>query len=94
MSQNKMHERYVMEYWMSKKKKYAKLIKCSSKLICWNRLLKYSQYGHLNMNCKLEILANLKFLGYQICQQTVPIITKFYSHFQLKLKREDRNNVF
>ena len=31
---------------------------------------------------------------YQICQQTVHKIAKFYSHFQLKSKREGRNNQF
>ena len=44
------------------------------------------------MNFKLEILGNFEFSGYQICQQTVHKITKFHSHFQLKSKREGRNN--
>ena len=33
-------------------------------------------------------------MEYQICQQTVHKITKFHSHFQLKSKRDYRNNEF
>ena len=46
------------------------------------------------MNFKLEILTNFEFWGYQICQQTVHEITKFYSHFQLKSKWEDKTSYF
>ena len=35
-------------------------------------------------------LANSKFLGYQICQQTVHKIVKFHPHFELKSKREGK----
>ena len=43
------------------------------------------------MNFKLEILINFEF-WYQIFQQTVNNFNKFHSRFQLKSKREDRNN--
>ena len=48
----------------------------------------------LNINFKLEILAKFEFLGNQIHQQTVHETDKFHSHFQLKSKREGRNNKF
>ena len=48
----------------------------------------------LNINFKLEILGNLEFLGYPICQQTVHKITKFISHFKLKSKWEGKTSYF
>ena len=42
------------------------------------------------MNFKLEILANFKFWGYQICQQTFHKIIEFHLHFRLKSKWEDK----
>ena len=41
------------------------------------------------MNFNTEILVNVEFLGYQICQ-----ITKFHSHFQLKVKWEGKTSYF
>ena len=38
------------------------------------------EYGFLNINFKLEILAKFEFF----CQQTVQKIKKFHSHFQIK----------
>ena len=46
------------------------------------------------MNFKLETLANFDFLGVSNLSTFVHKITKFYSHFRLKSKRESRNYEF
>ena len=48
------------------------------------------KYGFLNINVKLEILANFEFWEYQICEKIVHKIAKFHSYFQLKLKRKGK----
>ena len=42
----------------------------------------------------LKFWQTSKFWEYQICQQTVHKITKFYSHFQVKSKRLSTSNEF
>ena len=44
----------------------------------------------MNINFKLEILANFEVWERQSCQRTVHRITKFHSHFQLKSEREGK----